>query len=49
MPRKNHGAEPERFGEPRVPRTRRRLNVSLLGAVGLATAAIALACQMRRS
>ena len=45
MPRKNHGADPERCGEQRALRSRRRLNFSLLGAVGIATAAIALACQ----
>jgi hypothetical protein len=45
MPRKNHGADPERCGEQHLTRTRRRLNFLLLGAVGLATAAIALACQ----
>jgi hypothetical protein len=45
MPRKNHGADPERCGEQRLTRIRRRLNVSLLGALGLATAAVAVACQ----
>lgn len=45
MSRKNHDGNPDRCGGQRLKQRRRRLNSSLLGAVALATAAIALACQ----